>query len=77
MHSSDMQLIRLLRNPQAGAVTLGGRVGSVVSTSPVMALVDGVQIPCRQISGQSLSVGQPCVLVTFGAGAKPLLIQTA
>lgn len=66
-----------MRQPETGATPLAGRVGTVASTSPVAALVDGAQIPCRQISGQTLTVGQPCVLITFGIGSKPLLIQTS
>lgn len=77
MQSSDFQLIQALRNPQAGAIMLGGRVGVIASTSPVSATVEGANIPCRQIAGQTLTVGQPCCLITFDVGTKPLLIQTS
>lgn len=77
MQATDIQLLQALKQPDTGAASLGGRVGTIAATSPVAALVDGVQIPCRQISGQNLTVGQPCVLITFGIGSKPLLIQTS
>lgn len=77
MQATDLQLLQALQQPNSGAVPLSGRVGVIASTSPVAATVDGVQIPCRQISGQALTIGQPCVLITFGIGSKPLLIQTS
>lgn len=77
MQATDLQLLQALRQPNSGSAPLTGRVGVIASTSPVAATVDGVQIPCMQISGQTLTVGQPCVLITFGIGSKPLLIQTS
>lgn len=77
MQATDLQLLQAMQQPDTGASTLAGRVGTIASTSPVTALVDAVQIPCRQISGQTLTVGQTCVLITFGIGTKPLLIQTS
>lgn len=77
MRSTDSQLIRLLREPQSGSVTVTCRIGTVASTSPVSATVDGVQLTCRQVAGQTLTVGQSCILLVLGVGVKPLLIQTA
>jgi hypothetical protein len=77
VQATDLQLLQALQQPETGATPLAGRVGIIASTSPVAATVDGVQIPCRQISGQTLTVGQSCVLITFGIGSKPLLIQTS
>lgn len=77
MQNSESQLVSLLREPKAGAVTVGGRVGVVSSTSPVAASVDGVNIACRQIAGQTLKVGQPCIMLSLDIGTKPLLIQTS
>ncbi|MFT8358561.1 hypothetical protein [Bifidobacterium aquikefiri] len=76
MQASEIDLLKALKQPETGAANLTGRVGTVASTSPVTATVDSVNIPCRQIAGQTLTVGQPCVLITFGIGTKPLLIQT-
>jgi hypothetical protein len=77
MQSSESQLVALLREPKAGAVAVGGRVGVVSSTLPPTANLEGVEIVCRQIAGQQLKVGQPCVILSLDIGTKPLLIQTS
>jgi hypothetical protein len=77
MKTNDNQLVQLLRDSQSSTIPLTGRIGVVKTTSPVVATADGIDIPCRQIAGQALTVGAVCVLVGFGIGSKPILIQTA
>lgn len=76
MRVNDNELVQILRDSQSSTVPLTGRLGTVKTTSPVVATADGIDIPCRQIVGQSLTVGATCVLVSFGIGTKPILIQT-
>jgi hypothetical protein len=69
-----VELASLLRSPSS-ATSVTARFGTVKTVSPVFAACEGVDFECRAISGQTLTVGASCVILTLGIGTTPILIQ--